>query len=281
MTDEKLGTLFEAFAHYYWSIPVSHVINRIADWHSDVMMKQVVRALDKCNKNLFWHHCCVMEEGLDEPELVTEHLVAIGGEDYDNFIAARIDAPFCECTEHDLLKMESESMDIPEARAIIDFGKQSLGLDDEWAKQLLDDCILNQPYALCDRKSWVMSVLQQERYGKIHFRTIEQVMSFRALGNNFYRVMPNPVLRGWKPEELENLPKLPDDIPEKNEDIPDGRTAIDELFAPFGGREKAGQVLLQRLSGNPKSRKIGRNEQCPCGSGLKFKKCTCTQYHAF
>ncbi len=25
--------------------------------------------------------------------------------------------------------------------------------------------------------------------------------------------------------------------------------------------------------------KIGRNEPCPCGSGYKFKKCTCSEYH--
>jgi len=25
--------------------------------------------------------------------------------------------------------------------------------------------------------------------------------------------------------------------------------------------------------------KIGRNDLCPCGSGLKWKKCTCAQYH--
>ena len=25
--------------------------------------------------------------------------------------------------------------------------------------------------------------------------------------------------------------------------------------------------------------KIGRNDPCPCGSGLKWKKCTCKQYH--
>ncbi|MBO4853764.1 MAG: preprotein translocase subunit SecA [Oscillospiraceae bacterium] len=26
--------------------------------------------------------------------------------------------------------------------------------------------------------------------------------------------------------------------------------------------------------------KIGRNDPCPCGSGLKWKKCTCSQYHS-
>ena len=25
--------------------------------------------------------------------------------------------------------------------------------------------------------------------------------------------------------------------------------------------------------------KIGRNDPCPCGSGLKWKKCTCKQFH--
>ena len=28
-----------------------------------------------------------------------------------------------------------------------------------------------------------------------------------------------------------------------------------------------------------KSVKIGRNDPCPCGSGLKWKKCTCAEYH--
>ena len=25
--------------------------------------------------------------------------------------------------------------------------------------------------------------------------------------------------------------------------------------------------------------KVGRNDPCPCGSGLKWKKCTCKEYH--
>ena len=28
-----------------------------------------------------------------------------------------------------------------------------------------------------------------------------------------------------------------------------------------------------------KAEKIGRNDPCPCGSGLKWKKCTCPEYH--
>ena len=29
MTDEKLGVLFESFANFYWSVPVSFVVNKL------------------------------------------------------------------------------------------------------------------------------------------------------------------------------------------------------------------------------------------------------------
>ena len=29
-----------------------------------------------------------------------------------------------------------------------------------------------------------------------------------------------------------------------------------------------------------KGMKIGRNDPCPCGSGKKWKKCTCEEYHS-
>ena len=49
-----------------------------------------------------------------------------------------------------------------------------------------------------------------------------------------------------------------------------------EGFVPGNGAPGA--------KGSPKGQpvrvvKIGRNDPCPCGSGLKFKKCTCAQYH--
>lgn len=273
MTGEKLGTLFGAFANYYWSVPVQFVIDKIAEWHPEVTAKQFERVLRRCNENIFWNHCCVIKDGVDEPELVTEHLVALGGDDFDQFISTRIDAPYCEHDEKTLLDSQTNPPNIPEVNAILDFGRTELGLDNEWAEQLAHDCLFTQPTALCEGKSWVMEVLLMEGYGQIHFRTIEQVERFRILGNRLYQVMPNPVLRGWKPIEIENPPVLLDDIPEKDEDILDGRSEIDEMFAPYGGRETAGQLLMQRLSEAAPKRKIGRNEPCPCGSGKKYKKC--------
>ena len=83
MTDEQLGSLLGAFANYYWSVPVSFAVNKIADWHPKVTAEQVGRVLQKSKKSIFWHHFCVIEEGLEEPELAVEHLVAIDYADYD------------------------------------------------------------------------------------------------------------------------------------------------------------------------------------------------------
>lgn len=271
MTDEKLCTLLEAFARYYWSVPVTYVIDRITQWHPEVPAKQVRKVLR--SDRILKYHFCVERKGLEEPEIVVEHLVAIDYGDFERFIAARRDLPLRDCDEETLLRFDDERLDIPEKQAIIDFGKSELGLDDEWTTQLVDDCVLNQPIALCDGKSWVMGVLRGESFGGIHFRTIEQVKRFRELGNRFYEAMPNPVLRGWKPSEIENPPVLPDDIPKKGEDIPDNREKMDDLFDRLGGREKLREQFERYFSETASKIKVGPNDPCPCGSGKKYKKC--------
>ncbi len=58
----------------------------------------------------------------------------------------------------------------------------------------------------------------------------------------------------------------------KNEEVKRERVA--RITGESGGGD--GSVKKQ-----PQRRivKIGRNDPCPCGSGLKFKKCTCPQFH--
>ena len=275
MTDEKLGKLYEAFSNYYWCVPKNFVTGKIAEWHPEVDRRQVERVLKKCTDSLFWHHCTVLELG-EEPVIVVEHLIAFGGDDLERFLAARMDVSYADCDEETLFVMDSAYPDIPEAHAIFDFGKTELGLDDEWAEQLVHDCVLAQPYALCGGQSWVMDVLHQEQYGKIHFRTTDQIQKFRELGNRLFQVVPNPVLKGWKPVEIDSPVAVPDDIPDKDEDIPDSRAKIDKFFESLGGREKAAELMMQHLSEldtDVSKRKIGRNELCPCGSGKKYKRC--------
>ena len=52
-------------------------------------------------------------------------------------------------------------------------------------------------------------------------------------------------------------------------------------------RERVAKGMVENVGGDTtapkkqpvKSAKIGRNDLCPCGSGLKWKKCTCKEYH--
>ena len=52
-------------------------------------------------------------------------------------------------------------------------------------------------------------------------------------------------------------------------------------------RERVAKGMVENVDGDgtaPKKQpvkvnKIGRNDPCPCGSGLKWKKCTCKEYH--
>ena len=53
-------------------------------------------------------------------------------------------------------------------------------------------------------------------------------------------------------------------------------------------RERVAKGMVENVGGDgtaPKKQpvkktvKIGRNDPCPCGSGLKWKKCTCAEYH--
>ena len=51
-----------------------------------------------------------------------------------------------------------------------------------------------------------------------------------------------------------------------------------ERVAKVTGESGAGDGTVRRQPVR-KVVKIGRNDPCPCGSGLKWKKCTCAQYH--
>ena len=52
-------------------------------------------------------------------------------------------------------------------------------------------------------------------------------------------------------------------------------------------RERVASGMTENVGGDgtvkkrpTKVVKVGRNDLCPCGSGLKWKKCTCKEYHS-
>ncbi len=54
-----------------------------------------------------------------------------------------------------------------------------------------------------------------------------------------------------------------------------------QVAKPSGDAAVPGKGVKSAGKNGPvKVQKIGRNDPCPCGSGLKWKKCTCAQYHS-
>ncbi len=53
-----------------------------------------------------------------------------------------------------------------------------------------------------------------------------------------------------------------------------------ERVAKVTGESGGGDQTVQKRPVVRKGEKIGRNDPCPCGSGKKWKKCTCKEYHS-
>ncbi len=53
-----------------------------------------------------------------------------------------------------------------------------------------------------------------------------------------------------------------------------------ERVAKVTGESGGGDGTVQKRPVVRKGMKIGRNDPCPCGSGKKWKKCTCKEYHS-
>ena len=58
-----------------------------------------------------------------------------------------------------------------------------------------------------------------------------------------------------------------------NEEVKRERVAKD-MTENVGGDDTAPKKQPRKVN------KIGRNDPCPCGSGKKFKNCTCAEYHS-
>lgn len=292
LTLEELGELIDLFGSVYWSASAEYVFSRIRSWYPEITDEQIVQALTELSGDSYWHHCWLVRDDPDEPEITAEHLLAIDDEDFDRFLDARIEGPYCDHDEKTMRMLTERPEEYPafEMYALFRFAKEELGLDEEGIREMVDLTMLSQGISLCTGESWVMNLLNQLRWGGVaQFTTIEQISRYRDLGNRLYQVLPNPVLKGWRPCDLKKAPAPKDDIPEDEEDIPDERermkqlgnilrkavhldrdeTEEDGLSEEEGAEEESGS-----LNSVPAvQRKVGRNDPCPCGSGKKYKKC--------
>lgn len=292
MTLDKIGELIDLFGETYWSAPVSYVFSRIRTWYPEITDEQLEQVIQELSGEDFWHHCWLVDDDdLEEPEITTEHLLAVDDDDFDNYLDARIEGPYCDHDEKTMRQLEERPEEYPafEMYALFRFAREELGLDQEWIRELVDQTLFCQALSLCEGESWVLGFLKQLRWGSnIKFTSMEQLSRFRDIGNRLYQVIPNPVLKGWRPCDLQHPPVLQDDLPEDLEEIQSNRERMDQIMRDLrkafhlSGEEAEDEALPEgdeaeeSVPLNPMpaaQRKVGRNDPCPCGSGKKYKKC--------
>lgn len=147
--------------------------------------------------------------------------------------------------------------------ALLEYATRNLvDSDEELAEELLDDLVwvchdgysIDEVFRVFDR--WKISFNNESQVSDVVQLVVDLANNTRIWENN-----------GYTPSELFNLVEkrllgpLPDKRPRFLEDSPEG---VDNKPSHTSGKT---------------TRKIGRNEPCPCGSGKKYKKCCLKKDH--
>lgn len=280
MNDEDLGKLLEKMAYFYCSIPVSAVRQMILDQYPEVIPEQLDAVLKRCQEEPGWLPYCAVSVSLtEEPELTTRR--TINDEYfYKKFLAERSDGAYAPLPPEYSFEKGAEFYDIPEVHSIRDFAENDLGLHGQKVADFTLQCIICIRYALCLKDSWLSMFYNMTMFTSgFLFSNMEQLKRLQELGRALYQNLPNPVLCGHRPKDLENPPALPDDIPHSLETtqrlVGKMKTAninnLDEVV-------RAGDKIMKGTASKTGTfkrdgYKIGRNDPCPCGSGKKYKKC--------
>ena len=149
---------------------------------------------------------------------------------------------------------------------------------------------------------------KEERYGSVMMRELERICLLRNVDNLWMEHIDNMdelrrgiSLRGYgqkdpaveyRLEGFEMFDAMVASIREstvrmlmgievrQNSGEPRREQMAKDMNAGFAGSGGATNSKGQPTKGQPvRVVKIGRNDPCPCGSGQKWKKCTCAQYH--
>ncbi len=210
------------------------------------------------------------------------HEVFLQSDDYYDLMKLKTGKPWYIPTKENMEKYKKDAIVEKNEQyyAFIEFIKSEYGLSSADAEERVFDAV----YGLSMEQHSIDMFFNdlQRCLININFERAEKLVPYYIELNNNTRM---PANNGFTPNEAEKLReeygfesdtcyiseiKL-DEAHEKEREkkANDTQQAIEKMRALF--REQA----LFSLAKNPpaKSKKIGRNEPCPCGSGKKYKKC--------
>ena len=182
---------------------------------------------------------------------------------YLGWLCLKTDFHYTTAELNDLNKQDVEDMLVDRALKVLHNKEQKYG--SEIMRELERICLLRN----VDLK-WMDHIdsMDQLRQG-IYLRSYGQrdpVVEYRFEGFEMFDAMVESI----RQDAIRML--LTIELRDKSQQV-----KREQVAKPTG----EGAVPHKGAKGNAPVRvqKIGRNDPCPCGSGLKWKKCTCAQYH--
>lgn len=124
----------------------------------------------------------------------------------------------------------------------------------------------------------IVDATLRQIFSAVEWPHVEPVAAFEARG---FRPAPEPICATCgttaRRHSCEGIVYDPvdsavEEFLDANRELLDGAVSADVLIERARGVLEARARTLEVLSGRPK---VGRNDPCPCGSGVKAKKCSC------
>ncbi len=153
----------------------------------------------------------------------------------------------------------------------------------------LDAVFVDICYGTRCSNAGVQEVMERLRKLGVEFKRERDLNTFAKVFQAFHNSSRMQYNRGYSPNELSAMTPPEDRVPKSislgpniRKAIADGTMDADELRKQLLTMDMPNEMLrfslLKELAdaskaATPKTRKIGRNEPCPCGSGKKYKHC--------
>ena len=296
-TETLLRSYFDAFANLYGITPLYRAFRIIQKQNPELALTEedFLALADAVSQEKHLYIIAGMEDIYDDAtgptppmkrEIIAEYLYAVDDfESYEELKEEQEDKPFYIPEKEALLKYQDD-LYFEKTREYLALGvflRDRLKL--KRVDDVLDDLQLGARSEDSDPQSIIWEV--ERLAGRGCLGSMEQVNEFFRYYFDMYNSTRLPANRGFTPNEMQE--KLGGGSPGSIEFGPnishalqtgemDIRSLRKDIFnADFPVPIKAGMLSdLNRVE----QKKPGRNDPCPCGSGKKWKKCTCKEYHS-
>lgn len=293
-TSRLLRKYFNAMANLYGIIPLKKAYEIISEQNPTLVTEQEFLAFAEIARHEVEDYYILGAEEIYtnrapvEPmrrEIIDTLLVADAMEQYAQTKDIQRGKPYYAPGKKELLLYDDALYceETPAAAALKRFLVTGLRLKDQEPEEVFNGLLYN---ARCVGAGFQDLMQHLETLG-IRFQSARDVEKFAGLYQEFHNTTRMQGNRGYTPNEMTDMQPLEQRIPRSLSFGPNLRGALASgamnaaelregvLAMDLPNEELRASILgeIAAAAGAGKSKKVGRNDPCPCGSGKKFKKC--------